>query len=85
MTYKELQKKSLANKVATIRSTFLGHVDVETINYYKTQLVNNNQDLYGDLDFRKVELSKKQREDAIGEMEWFIRDIKACINHLQNK
>jgi|688.fasta_scaffold350932_1 hypothetical protein len=80
-----LEKKSLANKVATIKSTFLGYVDTETLNYYKTQLVMDNPDLYNDLDYREVKLSKKQREDAIAELQWFKRDIEACIAHLEIK
>ena len=85
MNYTEqLQKKSLANRIAAIKAIFLAYVDTETINYYKTQLVKTSPSTYDDLEYRRVELSKKQKEDAIYELRILIRDAEECVNHLKN-
>ena len=81
--YKQLEEKSLSNRIATLKSTFLSYVDAETINYRKTQIVKNHPD--HDLEYRPVELSNREIEKALDELHWFKRDIEACINHLNLK
>ena len=81
--YSYLERQSLSNSIATLKSIFLGYVDAETLNYYKTQLVKKHPDY--DIEYRPVELSNREIEKALDELHWFKRDIEACINHLNLK
>ena len=87
-TFEEhMDGSSLKQRIATLKSNFLHYVDRETIWYMHTQNQKKNPDYWMGINhpnYREVELSKKQREDAIAEMEWFKRDIEACISHLKS-
>ena len=82
--YEQLENQSLSNRLATLKSAFLRYVDSETINYSKTKMVEKNPERKDNLQYRHVELSKREREKAIEEMHWFIQDLEACISHLEN-
>jgi len=83
--YKVLESQPLTKRLDTIHSLILGYIDTETINYNKTQLVKNDPKRAEYLEYRTVELSKKQIEDSVQNMEWMIRDLQSCINHLNLK
>jgi hypothetical protein len=75
---------SLKQRIASLKGYFLHYVDHITIWYYHNQQIKagtSNFDTHPN--YTKVELSKKQREDAIAELEWFKKDIEACISHLK--
>jgi hypothetical protein len=82
--YEQLENQSLSNRIASIKSTFLCYVDAETINYYKTEMVKKDGELRHNMQYRPVDLSKIEREKAIEEMKWFLRDITECINHIED-
>jgi hypothetical protein len=83
-TYHErLQKQSLTKRIEAIRSDFLVYVDNETINYQKTQHYKNIPG-YED-QYRVVQLSKKQKEDAKYQIRMLIRDAQECLQHLEDE
>jgi hypothetical protein len=82
--YEQLESKSLSNRIATIKSAILMYVDSETINYYKTEMAKKDRERARHMQYRHVELSKREREKAIDEMNWLIQDLVSCINHLQD-
>jgi hypothetical protein len=82
--YEQMKQKSLFQRVSSLKSNFLHYVDNITINYLKTQHEKQQPGCWGD-HYVPTELSKREIDNSIAEMEWFIRDIQACINHLKNK
>jgi hypothetical protein len=80
--HEQLEKQSLSNRVSTLRSQFLSFVDNETINYALTQHYKIHPNTL-EKDYRVVELSNKQKQDVIEQMKYFIKDIEACIAHLE--
>jgi len=85
ITYKEvieqIEKKSLAEKINHLRSEFLMYVDTKTISYFKTRLGLKKEDGHN---YITVNLTKRQREDAIEALKWFKRDIEECLKHLED-
>lgn len=79
--YEYMDSASLKQRIETLKSNFLHYVDHQTINYLYTQERKKNPGL--DMEHSIVNLSKKQREDCIDTMEWFKKDIEACISHLK--
>lgn len=85
--YEYMKSASLKQRISTIKSNFIHYVDSQTIWYKHTQNQKKDPDYWMGTkhpNYKVVELSKKQREDCISEMEWFKKDIEACINHLKN-
>lgn len=87
-TYKEYHDKisnqSLSKRIAHLKGDFLQWVDTTTINYSKTQLYKSSNDPIEEYDdYKVVELSKREIENSIEQLEWFKRDIEACISHLK--
>ena len=80
--HEQLEKQSLTNRVYNIKSLFLSYVDNLTINYQLTQIFKKHPNTM-ERDYKVVELSNKQKQDAITEMKYFIKDIEACIAHLE--
>jgi hypothetical protein len=81
-----MKQKSLFQRVSSLKSNFLHYVDNITINYAKTQMYKTSNDPLEEYDeYTTIELSKSEKEKAIEYMEYFIKDIQACINHLKNK
>ena len=64
---------------------FLQFVDHETIWYLHNQHIKNNPNhpFKDHPDFCVVELSSQEKEDSIEALKWFLRDIEACISHLE--
>lgn len=84
--YQQMEKQSLSNRIASIKATFLMYVDTVTLNYHKTQYYKKNPDALMEYDEHTVvDLTTKERENAIQEMRWFLKDIQECITHLENK
>lgn len=81
--YDILESQSLPKRIETIQSLTLRYIDTETINYQKTNLVKNDLERAKYLEYRPVELTKKQVEDSIQYMQWLIRDLESCISHLK--
>lgn len=77
----KLEKQKLHQRIETLRGLILMYVDTETINYYKTQLIAKNPER--NLQYRPVELTKHQIKESIQSMQWIIRDLEACISHLE--
>lgn len=85
--YEYMDGASLKQRIASLKSNFLHYVDSQTIWYLHTQNEKKHEDYWLGTkhpNYKVVELTKKQREDCIGELEWFKRDIEACISHLKN-
>lgn len=82
--YEYMDNSSLKQRIESLKSNFLHYVDHQTIWYSHNQEIKK-----GDKSWLKhpcylnVELSKKQREDCINSLEWFKKDIEACISHLK--
>jgi hypothetical protein len=82
--YEYMEAASLKQRIESLKSNFLHYVDHQTIWYLHTQLRKIEPDHFKDHPNRiDVELSKKQREDCIDSLQWFKKDIEACINHLK--
>ena len=81
-----LKKMTLFNRIFSIKGEFLHYVDSVTLNYFKTKHYEEHPD--DDLKeydvYEPTELSKKQKEDSIEMMKYFIKDIEQCIWHLEN-
>lgn len=78
-----MQSKSLSKRIGSIQSMVFQYVDSETINYRKTQIAKQKPDRYRADEFRVVELSSREKADSIANLKWLIRDIEACISHLE--
>lgn len=79
-----METASLKGRVSTLKSYFLHYVDNITIWYFHNQAIKaGKSSMNTHPNYQKVELSNKQREDAIQELEWFKSDIEACISHLK--
>lgn len=76
-----METLTLPQQIRALKSKFVWYIDRITINYFYTQRKKENPNWIGD--FTHIELKGKQREDAIQELEWFKRDIEACISHLK--
>jgi hypothetical protein len=85
--YEHMDNCSLKQRIETLKSNFLHYVDHQTIWWMHNQRIkqNPNDSFVKHPNYTNVELSKKQREDCIDALEWFEKDIKACISHLKNK
>ena len=84
--YEYMDSASLKQRIATLKSNFLHYVDHQTIWYAHNQNEKKHPDYWMGTkhpNYTKVELSKKQREDCIQELEWLKRDVEACISHLK--
>jgi len=82
--YEQMDSASLKQRIETLKSNFLHYVDHQTIWYSHNQAIKNGEPFMKDHpNYINVALSKKQREDCIQSLEWFKRDIEACISHLQ--
>jgi len=79
--YEYMDSSPLKRRIETLKSNFLHYVDHQTIHYHYTQFKKKNPDWDGD--YNVVELSKKQVDECIQELEWFKKDIEACIAHLK--
>ena len=77
-----MQNKSLSGRIQSIQTMLLQYVDSETINYRKTQIAKEKERILDD--FRKVELSSREKEASIANLEWLLSDIRACISHLKD-
>ena len=80
--YLMMQSKTLSKRIESIQTMLLQFVDSETINYRKTQIVKQKPE-HTFTDFREVELSSREKADSIANLKWLIRDIEACISHLE--
>ena len=93
--YEYMDTASLKQRIESLKSNFLHYVDHQTIWYSHKQRAaelikkdpNNEKEYLEDLmdhpSYINVELSKRQREDCIDALEWFKKDIEACISHLK--
>ncbi len=82
--YEQMDGASLKQRIETLKSNFLHYVDHQTIWYSHTQYRKTDPTHFVDHPNRiDVELSKKQREDCIDALQWFKKDIEACISHLK--
>lgn len=82
--HEQMKAKSLSQRVYSLKGNFLHYVDNITINYLKTQQEKEQPGCWED-HYVPTELSKREINNSIAEMEWFIKDIEACINHLKKK
>ncbi len=82
----QMQNKSLSQRIDSLKSTFLHFVDHETIWYSHTQRIKKNpNDSFADHDdFHVVELSSREKANSIEALKWFLKDIEACISHLED-
>jgi hypothetical protein len=82
--YEHMDNASLKQRIETLKSHFLQYVDHQTIWYSHNQAIKKGaKSMSNHPNYTNVELSKKQREDCIDALEWFKKDIEACISHLQ--
>ena len=82
--YEYMDGASLKQRIETLKSNFLQYVDHQTIWFAHTQQRKKDPKHFVDHPNRiDVDLSKKQREDCIDALQWFKKDIEACISHLQ--
>ena len=85
--YQQMSKKSLSNRIASIKGEFLHWVDNETIWYSHNVRIkkNPNDSMKDHPDYKLVELSNRERQNAIEQLQWLLRDVEDCISHLENK
>lgn len=87
-TYSEyndkLKSQSLDKIIYHLKSKFVHHIDVVTMNYLKTQQNKKSPGTFDDNEYTPTELSKGEKERAIQNLLWFKSDIEACISHLKN-
>jgi hypothetical protein len=82
--YEYMDNASLKQRIEGLKSNFLHYVDHQTIWYSHNQAIKKGVSSMKDHpNYTNVELSNKQREDCIQSLEWFKKDIEACISHLQ--
>jgi hypothetical protein len=82
----QMQNKSLSERIESLQGMFLHYVDHKTIWYCHTQRVkkNPNDSFANHVDFHVVELSSQEKANSIEALKWFLRDIEACISHLED-
>ena len=86
--YEQMDSASLKQRIQSLKSKFLHYVDNQTIWYSHNQNEKKDPNYWlGTVhpDYKVVELTEKQRRDCIESLEWFKKDIEACISHLKNK
>lgn len=82
--YEYMDGASLKQRIVSLKSNFLHYVDHQTIWYYHNQCIKKgDSSMLNHPNYTNVELSNKQRQDCIAELEWFKKDIEACISHLK--
>ena len=82
--YEVMEKHSLTKRIYTLRMTFSQFVDSITVWYVHNQNIKaGNKSFLNHPDYKLVELSNKEKQKAIEELEWFKRDLEACIEHLK--
>jgi hypothetical protein len=93
--YEHMDNATLKQRIETLKGNFLHYVDHQTIWYsYKQRVAErikkdpkNEKEYVEDLmdhpSYTDVILSDRQRKDCIDSLEWFKRDIEACISHLK--
>jgi hypothetical protein len=82
--YEHMDSASLKQRIETLKSNFLQYVDHQTIWYSHNQAIKKgSKSMVNHPNYTNVELSKKQREDCIDALQWFEKDIQACISHLK--
>ena len=80
--YEQMNAKSLSNRVYSLKCEFLHFVDKVTLNYLKTQQEKEEPGCWSN-HYVHTELTKREKDKAIEEMKWLIKDIEACISHLK--
>lgn len=80
-----MQGASLKQRIEGITGKLLHYVDSQTIWWMYNQNEEKFESMKNHPNYKKVELSKKQREDSIQALKWLKRDVEACISHLENK
>lgn len=86
---------SLKQRIESLKGKFLHYVDHQTIWFSYKQITAERikkdpknekkylEDLMDHPNYTDVILSERQRKDCIDALEWFKRDIEACISHLK--
>jgi hypothetical protein len=79
--------KSLSQKIEIIKGEFLHYVDQETLWYsHNVRIKKNPNDSFREHpNYKLVELSERERRKSIEALQWLLRDVESCINHLENK
>ena len=83
--YEYMETATLKQRIESIQGNLLHYVDSITIWYSHNQWIKKGHtELLNHPNYKKVELSKKQREDAIQALNWLKSDIESCISHLKD-
>ena len=82
-----MKNKSLSKRIESIKGEFLHWVDNQTLWYsHNVRIKKNPNDPFLDHpDYKLVELSERERKNSIELLQWLLRDVEACINHLEKK
>ena len=83
----QMKSKSLTQRIESIKGEFLHYVDSDTIWYLHNVNIKKNADnsFKDHPNYRLVELSERERQNSIQALHWLLRDVKACIAHLEHK
>jgi hypothetical protein len=85
--HQTMNAKSLSQRIESLKADFLHYVDYDTIWYsHGVRIKKNPDDSFKDHpDYRLVELSERERKNALESLQWLLRDVEQCIGHLENK
>ena len=85
--HNQMMSKTLSQRIESIKGEFLHYVDNETIWYSHGVRIkkNPNDSFRKHPDYKLVELSKKERQKSIEALGWLLRDVEACISHLEKE